>query len=553
VIATGYSGNVDFMTPQNSFLVDYVTGAVPAGCAPYPVGSAWADPNLEQAAEFMRTVVRNPKEAARRAAQARRDILTRHTVEAAAETLKRRLDAIRGSRMRNRRRTDKVAGVDGATVGDSTQPLSSPLDRVTQLLTPTQSVQGGRFARARLMAQGVLFKVLRPYWWQQRQIQTLLIEAIRDASGQAGLRQSLEPLWQSVHALENASRSNGQAVERLTAEGRAIPPLQEHAIAMQEHVAALQEQAVASQEQVGVFQDHVSSFEESVSSFQAAASAHLKAVTEQLESVMGFQQAAGIHLKALTEQLEVVTQEATTLGNRLFAAPYMSDPDRFHYRDSEGKQVLGFRWRRPADGDEYVGFEDVFRGSEPFIRERLRAYLPLLRNCERVVEVGCGRGEFLDLLKENGIPAAGIDVDEAMVRRCLLKGHDAEVADVNQYLRAQPDSSVPAVFSAQVVEHLSYEDFLTFLRLSRAKLKPGGQLIFETVNPHAIEAFKTFFTDLTHQRPIFPEVALAWCWLEGFDRAYVLFPNGTGDLDHDRMTQGEYAVVASKDGGATGA
>ena len=60
---------------------------------------------------------------------------------------------------------------------------------------------------------------------------------------------------------------------------------------------------------------------------------------------------------------------------------------------------------------------------------------------------------------------------------------------------------------------------MSFLKLSRAKLKPGGRLIFETVNPHALEAFKTFWTDLTHQRPIFPEVALAWCWLLGFDRA----------------------------------
>ena len=92
---------------------------------------------------------------------------------------------------------------------------------------------------------------------------------------------------------------------------------------------------------------------------------------------------------------------------------------------------------------------------------------------------------------------------------------------------------------------------MTFLHLSLAKLAPGGQLIFETVNPHAIEAFKTFWTDLTHQRPIFPEVAVAWCWLMGFDQAYVFFPNGSGDLDNDRRSQGEYAVVATT--GAEGA
>ena len=110
----------------------------------------------------------------------------------------------------------------------------------------------------------------------------------------------------------------------------------------------------------------------------------------------------------------------------------------------------------------------------------------------------------------------------------------------------KPDVSVPAIFAAQVVEHLAYDDLIAFLELSRAKLKPGGRLIFETVNPHALEAFKTFWTDLTHQRPIFPEVALVWCWLLGFERAHVLFPHGGNDLDRDLTTQGDYGIVATK-------
>jgi cyclopropane fatty-acyl-phospholipid synthase-like methyltransferase len=170
----------------------------------------------------------------------------------------------------------------------------------------------------------------------------------------------------------------------------------------------------------------------------------------------------------------------------------------------------------------------------------------VLQRHERVVEIGCGRGELLDLLRDARIPAVGIDLDEGMVRRCRAKGHDVEHVDALSYLRRQADSSVPAIFAAQVVEHLDYNDLLAFLDVSKVKLKPGGQLIFETVNPHALEAFKTFWTDLTHQRPIFPEVALAWCWLLGFDQAFVMFPQGTGDLDSDRRTQGEYAVVACK-------
>ena len=137
-------------------------------------------------------------------------------------------------------------------------------------------------------------------------------------------------------------------------------------------------------------------------------------------------------------------------------------------------------------------------------------------------------------------------MDMSMVNRCRAKGHDIEHMDGLSYLQARQDSSLGGIFAAQVVEHLANDDFTSFLRLSRLKLRPGGLLIFETVNPHSIEAFKTFWTDLTHMRPIFPEVALAWCWLSGFERAEVLFPNGVHDLEEDRRTQGEYSVIATR-------
>jgi len=242
--------------------------------------------------------------------------------------------------------------------------------------------------------------------------------------------------------------------------------------------------------------------------------------------------------------------QTTELSQRLYAVPYMQDAERFVFTNPGGKRTLGFQSARHESGGVYAGFEDMFRGSEPFIRDRLRAYLPILSRHTRVVDIGCGRGELLDLLKDAGVPATGVDVDEEMVRRCRAKGHTVDHTDAISYLRAQKNATLPAIFSAQLVEHLLHDDLISFLQLSRTKLVPGGRLIFETVNPHALEAFKTFWTDLTHQRPIFPEVAVAWCWLLEFDRACVLFPSGTGDLEHDRSTQGEYAVVATTSAGS---
>jgi hypothetical protein len=113
-----------------------------------------------------------------------------------------------------------------------------------------------------------------------------------------------------------------------------------------------------------------------------------------------------------------------------------------------------------------------------------------------------------------------------------------------QFLGEQDDISLGAVFCAQVVEHLFYEELLRLLKLSRIKLRPDGVLIVETVNPHSYRALKTFWVDLTHQKPIFPEVLVALCKSSGYKEAFVQFPCGTGDFDRDRLSEGEYAVIA---------
>ena len=176
-----------------------------------------------------------------------------------------------------------------------------------------------------------------------------------------------------------------------------------------------------------------------------------------------------------------------------------------------------------------------------------------------MIDLGCGRGEFLDLLAEAGIPASGIDVDAGMVARCREKGHSVERADAVEWLEAQAEGSLGAIFSAQVIEHLPHSVLTRLLELARRALQPGGVLIAETVNPHPIGSFKAFWVDLTHTSPIFPEVAVALCGLAGFRSAEVVFPVGTGELEQDRWVAGEYAVVArtaadgSDDGGRQGA
>jgi SAM-dependent methyltransferase len=215
-----------------------------------------------------------------------------------------------------------------------------------------------------------------------------------------------------------------------------------------------------------------------------------------------------------------------------------------------GGTVVGFReGGDDVDAAVYVGFEDFFRGREDAIRERQRAYLPLLQGRGPVLDVGCGRGECLEMLRDAGVEAMGVDLDPAMIEHCQAKGlQRVEVGDAVRYLEGLADGSLGAVFAAQLIEHLPYPELLLLLRNVSAKLAPGGVAILETVNPHAPQALKHFWIDPTHEHPLFPETVLALCRLTGFSRAYVWHPQGTGDPGRDRAEQLDYAIVATRSG-----
>ncbi|MGB9184465.1 MAG: class I SAM-dependent methyltransferase [Solirubrobacteraceae bacterium] len=211
-----------------------------------------------------------------------------------------------------------------------------------------------------------------------------------------------------------------------------------------------------------------------------------------------------------------------------------------------GGKVLGFRDRPRADAGAgvYLGFEDYFRGPEAEISQRQRTYLPLLTDREPVLDIGCGRGELLELLAQSGIRASGVDADAGMVEHCRRKGLEVQLADAGPYLRELGDGSLGAIVALQVIEHLPYEQLVDLLRTSVTKLRPAGRLVLETVNPHCPQALKHFWIDPTHQHPLYPEIVLALCGLVGFAGAFIWHPQGVGDPERDRRRELDYAVVA---------
>ena len=184
------------------------------------------------------------------------------------------------------------------------------------------------------------------------------------------------------------------------------------------------------------------------------------------------------------------------------------------------------------DAYKYVGFEDQFRGSREAIRARLESYLALFEGTSDVLDVGCGRGEFLDLLRSRGISARGIDLNHEMAEGCRARGLDVIEADAVGFLTARPDASLGAIFSAQVVEHLQPGYLLRFLELAFLKLRPGGRLVLETLNPSCwVAFFESYIRDITHVWPLHPETLKYLVIASGFTKASIEFRSPVPEQD----------------------
>jgi SAM-dependent methyltransferase len=153
---------------------------------------------------------------------------------------------------------------------------------------------------------------------------------------------------------------------------------------------------------------------------------------------------------------------------------------------------------------DYFGFESRMRGPTEIVRERQRVYVEDFRDAAPVLDVGCGRGEFLVLLRDAGIEARGVEADSDMADFARGEGLEVEQADLVEALERVGDESLGGIFAGQVVEHLSPQALQRFLELGRAKLRRGGVLVIETINPLSPFSLRNYFADLTHAQPLVP-------------------------------------------------
>lgn len=178
----------------------------------------------------------------------------------------------------------------------------------------------------------------------------------------------------------------------------------------------------------------------------------------------------------------------------------------------------------PASPIDNLEFSLKFRGPVEYVRRSFEPYIDFFRGCRSVLDIGCGRGEFLTLARGASIPARGIDLDPEAVEICRSQGLDAVCADLFSHLQSLSDGALDGLFCSQVVEHLPPARLPEFLELASRKLDRDARVVIETPNPQCLAIFSThFFIDPTHTRPIPPPLLHFYLQETGFGRLEIRY------------------------------
>jgi|GEM_PF-406007 len=563
VIATDWSANTDFLTIANGFPVRYRLVPLLKDFGPYRAGQIWAEPDLDHAAELMRFVRANRDEAAERSRRARLDVLATYSTPAVAERLVDRL-AVIGQRLSSAGRNKVSDRVVGSEVTSASTPADGPRALQPPALPPMDIRHSLYGPVGSLAKRGVSF-LLAYHTYYQQQVNDALLNSISSViADREHLQRHLDSLSESSDRL---SRLVGQLTDRTQEEGQRLSILsQRHdeSVARDDELGRRFDEALAAlgqqlQSALGETRDCYDMLSRGLDA-AAVMDESLGATLEEQRRLFSELGPRVTHLERVFEadrersksvqdfaeglgrRLDTIAEQVARVDARLAVRPYMSSDDYGAFGTRE--LPMGYALDAAALVSDRKSFADLFRGSEDFIAARQVVYLPFVQGRKRVVDLGCGRGEFLRLLRDNGIDAIGVEIDPDLVTRLRDEGLQVIEADALHYLAEQPEASLDVIFSAQVVEHLELKALADVIGLAKSRLKEGGLFIAETVNPECYEAMKAFYVDLTHQRPIFPQVLLKMCQTVGFRSARIFYPNGGGFTQERYDQAGEYAVIA---------
>lgn len=330
-------------------------------------------------------------------------------------------------------------------------------------------VAGKFLVKGRSLINGEVRRYVDPVIWKQTEFNTELVKVISDAETRIGL---------IYDHLEDIEHINGICKRILETD---------------DNIGTLNERLLATDNSINEINTRI----ESLESENAEINTHIEALESEKDNISDL-----VKQEVAKQFTDVLSSMDSDIKNREWLAHLLEK----RIEESSGSEYVSSS--KPSDeapAINYFIFEERFRGSRKDIKERQRAFLPYFENCKNVLDIGCGRGEFLELMREKGIGAQGVDFDKTMVEYCLSKDLDIVLDDAVSYLEKLEDSSLDGIFIDQVVEHLEPVVLVRLLELCHKKLKLGYHLIAETVNPLSFTSFANFYIDMTHIRPVHPE------------------------------------------------
>ena len=349
---------------------------------------------------------------------------------------------------------------------------------------------------------------------------------------------------QSVAQREELSRQQEQAVLQQEALNRLVDTseLQQEELSRQQEQAVLQQEELSRQQEQAVLQQgSLNQHQEALNGHRDELDQHLGDIKHSQDQTLGLQnQFQAQH--EFTQELEV--------------------------RFSALARNLGFEHAQNPEFDRwYQNLQDLHRGSGEALAKTQSSYLPyfeslspLLQPAGPILDLGCGRGEWLSLLARQGWQVRGVDSSELVVEVARENGLDVQLGDLLTLLEAQPANSLAAVTAFQVIEHLPFECIVALVHAAFRALLPGGILLLETPNPENIQvAAYSFWMDPTHKKPIPPPLIMDLSYHAGFRDGLVLRqnpwpnwdqtpaePSFEGQMNQRLFGPQDYAVLAYK-------
>jgi SAM-dependent methyltransferase len=436
------------------------------------------------------------------------------------------------ARIRENIRQRKEAGVypedddlpaGGATAAEESEvpwilarlKSTSDIRNSSYLISSHRPVTGKFLVKGRELVHGEVRRYVDPVLWKQSEFNGSAVRAFNDMNARlADLEARLHP----DGALASTIRDGvtGQILGVLTRIGAEVRgevggQIQQTEVELRDEISSVHRQTEAEVRDIvaGMKNDFKAVMQECLRREDEEIRAEISSVNDAVARMK-------IEMESLVEEKvrESLAGMDTEIRNRAGLARVLEQ--RISRASREGTGIVGASEDAGDAGLNYFIFEERFRGSRQEIRGRQEVFLPYFEDCRNVLDIGCGRGEFLELAQERGVDARGVDLDDTMVEFCRSKGLAVEKVDAVSYLETLEDRSLDGIFIDQVVEHLEPAYLVRLLDLCYRKLQYGYYLVAGTVNPLSFVSLANFYIDISHVRPVHPETLKFLIEVAGF-------------------------------------